>query len=166
MSETIPTPSLFDPGPDHERWLPRLLRLVDEQTDLVMSLDRLSQLQSRAVAEGDPSGALEILAQRDPLVERMIEISRQLQPYVSESSGSPAPVRSLPPEPRGALQRRLSRLSEQLAAIAQRDHADKGALESMRAKVATELAGVATGRGVASAYQASGGSPQMQDRSA
>lgn len=167
MTTTPPHTPLFESAQDVERWLPRLQRLVDEQTDLATSLDRLSQLQSRAVAEADASTALEILGQREPLVARLVEIARDLEPFVVDRDTGQAPVRHLPPETRQSIQRRLTRLSDLMATIARRDQNDKESLEAMRSAIAADLAGVVTGRGALDAYRAAPTpGPQMQDRDA
>lgn len=158
---------------DPTRWLPRLRRLIDDQTDLALSLEHLSSIQSEAVNRGDVATTLDVLAQREPLVERMTAISRELEPFLSQpgsvgGGGSPSPASRLQGELRSDLERRLSRLTDVMNRVNERDREDRARLESLRQHVADELASVATSKGAMSAYGSRSGvqSPSFQDRSA
>lgn len=159
---------------DPSRWLPRLRRLIDDQTDLALSLDHLSSIQTDAVGRGDVTTTLDVLTQREPLVERMTAISRELEPFLSEpagaggSGGTVSPASRLQGELRSDLERRLARLTDVMKRVNERDRADRARLESLRQHVADELASVATSKGAMSAYGSPSGvhNPAFQDRSA
>ncbi len=159
---------------DPSRWLPRLRRLVDDQTDLALSLDHLSSIQTEAVNRGDVATTLDVLAQREPLVERMTAISRELEPFLSQPTiaggvtGTTSPASRLQGELRSDLERRLSRLTDVMNRVNERDRADRARLESLRQHVADELASVATSKGAMSAYGSPSGvqNPSFQDRDA
>lgn len=151
---------------DPARWLARLHRLIDEQTDLALALDSLSRQQSRALAEGDAQSVLDVLAQREPIVAAMAEGARALEPFTDARAG---PLAALPVDERASVRRRVARYREALERVRTRDDADRQALEAMRAAVGEELATMAVGRTVIGAYGDARSAPQppaFQDRRA
>lgn len=150
------------PGPP-ERWLPRLLRLLDEQLACAEQLDSLSQQQGELVGVGDASGVLGVLMQRQPLVDRLVQLSQESRPLVERMGELLA---ALKVEDRQAVMSRVARADELIESVNTRDRMDHAALEHLRKQVGDELASLGKGRDAVAAYGQSGTGPgpAFQDR--
>lgn len=153
------------PHDDPHRWAPRLGRLLDEQLALATTLDRMSQTQTQTLAAGDVEGLLEIVAQREPIVERMADLAVEIEPFVRQM-GSLAT--QMHPEDRAALRGRLDQLDQLLVSVEERDAADQVTLAERRDELARDLATLAKGRRAAGSYATGEGDgpdgPMFQDR--
>lgn len=162
MDDTKPNDESVTPYDDPHRWLPRLGRLLDEQLALAGTLDEMSREQTQTLAAGDAEGVLEIVCERDGIVQRMADLAVEVEPFVRRMGSLASQMH---PEDRTALRARLDRLDEMLGAIEERDAADRAVLESRREALGRDLATLAKGRHAHGAYGGDGGvAPLFQDR--
>jgi len=143
----------------------RIEALLSTQHDLFERLDALGQKQSGLIADDQAEALLELLAERQRLIDGIAEVSAMLEPMRSRW---PSVMESLPEAERERVRRKLDAMAGLTARIAQRDEADRLSLELRRDAVASELAQVHKGRGALAAY--GGGRPaggaKFQDREA
>jgi hypothetical protein len=143
----------------------RVEELLELQQGLFERLDALGRRQAELIEGDDSVGLLELLAQRQRLIDGITEVNGSLEPFRGRWS---AVVNSLPEPERARVNRRIDTLAELAARIATRDDADRAALEKRRDAVASEMGQIGRGRGAVAAY--AGGRapsiPKFQDREA
>ncbi len=145
------------------------MRLLDDQCAACAALESLSGQQTRAIGGADTDLLLRIIGQRQPLVDRIGEINRRLEPF---RSGKDALLSRLLPAQRDGVVQRVSKIAALVESVRARDDQDRITVERLRGAVADELAGLARGRGAAAAYAAAGSrspasvssAPRFQDR--
>ena len=147
-----------------ELWLPRLRRILDDQIGLYSRLTELAGQQSHVIQSGDTDALLSLLGQRQTLVERVIALNEDLEPFTSRwDELSP----KLPETRRAEVRDRIDTLESLVARIAARDEQDHAALKQQRDAVTSELGGISQRRSAVNAY-ATGSSqphiPRYQDR--
>lgn len=154
------------PAP-HEQpsvWAPRLARVLDEQCRLYEQLDELSQHQSVCVESGETELLLDVLAQRQGVVEQVTEVNGLLEPFVSKWESL---ADSLDDQQKSILREKLARLDELVDRISKRDEEDRAKLESQKGRVAQELGSAVRQKSAAVAYGRSApqdAAPRYQDR--
>ena len=141
----------------------RVEELLEMQRQLFERLGALGDRQGALIDSDDSAGLLELLAQRQRLVDGIGELNATLEPFRARWS---AVLGSLPEAERERVNRRLDALSELAARIAERDEADRARLEKRRDAVATELTQVSRGRGAVAAYGGGQAAARFQDREA
>jgi hypothetical protein len=142
----------------------RIEALLARQLELFAGLDALSERQSELIAGDEADGLLELLSERQRLIDGIAQANALLEPFRSRWSDV---MESLGQAERDRVRRRLDELSGLTARIAQRDENDRQQLERRRDAVAAELAQVHRGRGALAAYggKAEGGA-RFHDREA
>jgi hypothetical protein len=149
------------------RWLPRLKRCLGEQLEIVRLLDELSRMQSEALGEGEMDRVLAVLAQREPRVRRMVELSAELEPflrYFGELRAGVGLAMKLTPSEREVLRGQIELIDEHLRNVTERDETDQRLLAHRREEMSQELAQTVSTRGAIGAYaQPVPGGPAMQD---
>lgn len=156
------------------RWWPRWSRLLEEQQAAYARLDALSRAQHAHVLAGDADAALEILGERQGIVERLRVIGEDMAPLADRRAELAA---RLTPADRTRLDDLLAGIERLSESVRERDALDRAELERQRLMVARELTGMARGRGAVAAYtgrpapsSAAGGgtpphvAPRFQDR--
>lgn len=159
---------------DAARWWPRWSRLLEEQQAAFARLDALSRAQHAHVLAGDADAALEILGERQGIVERLRVIGEDMAPLADRRAELAA---RLTPADRTRLDELLANIERLAESVRERDTQDRAELERQRLLVARELTGMARGRGAVAAYTGrpapasgagTGGSapvaPRFQDR--
>ncbi len=156
-------PGLIAPGEAPAGLGERVEELLELQRQLFERLADLSDRQGALIDRDDSVGLLELLGQRQRLVDGIAELNATLEPFRARWS---AVLASLPEPERDRVNKRLEALSELAGRIAERDEADRIRLQLRRDAVAAELNQISRGRGAVAAY--GGGSPpaQFQDRHA
>jgi len=143
----------------------RLERLFEEQAGLCERLWELAQRQGELVASQQSDAVLGVLAERQVLVDAVVGLSSQLEPFRRSWDRVRA---GLDADRRERIRKLTDRIDDLLGQIDARDRAD-GELLSQRRATATEgLTTVRQGRGALSAYSSGSGgsSPRYQDRQA
>ncbi len=151
-----------------EVWAPRLARVLDRQREVYERLESLSLSQAGLIQADETDRLLDVLGERQRLIEQLGALNEELAPF-TERWGELAPRLSEPM--REELRRRFDDVSRLVGSIAERDEADRCALEARRGAVGRELEMVSRGRGALSAYARSqgggpesGSNPRYQDR--
>ncbi|MCB9842923.1 MAG: flagellar export chaperone FlgN [Phycisphaeraceae bacterium] len=144
-------------------WVPRISRLLDRQLGLYARLDELSKSQTAHIERDETDELLAVLSRRQSVIEDITKVNEELGPFRDRWQSLSG---ALDEREKGELRSRLEALESLVDAIAQRDDADRRALESRRQRVGTELSGLTRGRGAMNAYQkdSRGAGPKYQDR--
>lgn len=141
-----------------------LVRVLEAQSALFGQLDALSQRQALIIAEDDPERLLEILAERQRVIDRIEGARRELEPVRVQWEAQLARMDPAWRKDVGARVDALARLAE---GVAKRDDEDRKTLMQRREDVARELAAVTAGGRAAAAYGPRGdGGARFQDREA
>ncbi|MGD9689427.1 MAG: hypothetical protein AB7K52_07540 [Phycisphaerales bacterium] len=157
-----PRPLVDDPA--HVGWLPAITRALDEQIQLAESLREHSRRQAEFVAAKDFESVAGVLDDRQPIVDRLQELSVALAPLAG-GMGEIWPA--LTPAQRDLLTSRVDQLSRLLDDVGAQDDLDRSGLETHRRALGDELAGVDRGRSALGAYtdaSVPADEPRFQDR--
>ncbi len=139
-----------------------LIRLLEKQAQLYDRLNRLSEAQSRLVAKADAEPLLTILSQRQELIDQLVVVSGEVEPYKQQW----AEIYSSLDEPdRERLRALIDRVRSQLDQIISQDEKDRQALTDRRRSASQELQQVRHGSSVGRAYsRAVPNEPRYTDR--
>jgi flagellar biosynthesis/type III secretory pathway chaperone len=146
MTEPSAFPTQDDPA--------TLLNLLEQQRDLYAQLHELSDQQSRLIASGETEQLLNVLAQRQGLVESLTQINGRLTPWRDHWSEV---AERLPAGDRDRLRRLLDEVQQYLQQILDRDEQDRAQLESTREQVGGQLKQVNRAGPARKAYGQTGG---------
>lgn len=138
--------------------------VLDQQEALLTSLLRLGMRQSELITREDPDALLDVLAQRQAVIEQIESANRDaarlrerwtsVEDRLSESE-------------REAVRSRVDVIEGLMRQISERDDSDRKRLEQRRGEIAGELGAVVRGRGAVAAYANTahpGGGARFQDR--
>lgn len=126
-----------------------LIRLLDQQRAIYVKLCELGRTQTQLVAGGEAQPLLHILAQRQNLIDRLVEISTSLEPYKNDWSrvwsafDAPTQVRV------GGL---IDHVQDLLNQVLQQDRRDRDALMGHRDRLAVQMNTLRRGHSVHRAY--------------
>ena len=136
-----------------------LLALLTEQRDLYAQLAGLAEHQRLLIAGDEPERLLEVLGQRQKLVDRLGLLAdrlrswqahwRELRPRLSEADGR-------------RLDELVSETNGLLSAILEKDEADVRLLAEQKASKAEAMTGLKRSRQAGVAYEAAAGRGQSQ----
>lgn len=150
------------PHDDRARWAPRLRRCLAQLRAAQSDMEGLLPRQSGLVDAGDAPGLLELLGERQVVIERLQRAGDEFEPFRRRWNEL---MNALAPAERAALERDLTELTQSMERLAQRDAADRARLESLRQSIVDEMSGVARGRSAVAAYGVGGSTaPRFQDR--
>lgn len=128
-----------------------LIAQLAEQRELYGELTGLAEHQRSLIAGDDTESLLEVLGQRQKLVDRLTELADRLRPYQQDW----AVIRSRMSEADGReVDRLVSEVNELLATILERDRSDTEQLASRKSSTAADLADVKRSRAAGAAYAA------------
>lgn len=127
-----------------------LLDLLSQQRDLYSQLKVLSDQQSALIAQGQTEQLLQVLTQRQGLVESLSEINERLSPYRHRWASV---ARTLPQVRRAKLRSLVDEVQQLLAGIVEQDEADRRQLEAAQADVGRQLRQVTHVSSAVSAYK-------------
>lgn len=122
---------------------------LSEQLGLLGQLDALGQRQSRLIDEDDPDRLLEVLAERQAVIDRMEGCARRLEPLQKRWDGV---ARWVDPTARDRIRQRLESIAGLIESIDRRDAHDRERLEERRRQIAAELAELERSRRATGAY--------------
>lgn len=158
-----------DPHHDHDAfageasvWMPRLLRLLDAQLERCESLVGLTSVQHEALEADDVDTLLDVLSQRQRLIDEIVRISGELAPFRERRERL---LSGVDPVSRKQVEVRVERIATLIERVESGDTRDRETLERKRSDVAKELVKMNTQRGAVAAYSSRGpASPRYQDR--
>ena len=113
-----------------------VLVLLRRQAALFEQLDRLSEKQSGAVAQGAADELLTVLSTRQRFTEELRSIQEQIEPYRNNWTAVRGSLQRLQADEAEQL---LGRSSELLGRILGRDDRDRVALEQAQGQIGAEL---------------------------
>jgi hypothetical protein len=128
---------------------PQPLALLEDQAGLYRQLHALSSSQG-ALVDGQPDALLAVLAQRQNLIDRLMDSNRKLEPYRDRWLAVTA---GLAPAQRQRMADLLEQIGKYRQAIASQDDEDCRRLGEARSELARELARVNNSGQAARAYQ-------------
>lgn len=150
------------PGEDPARRAARLVRLVERQHGLFVTLEGLSGRQKAAIDAGDSDELLRVLGERQAIVDQITATGEEIAPFHERWDEM---LRALNAEDRSTLSKRVAELQDLSQRVAQHDERDRLALETRRAALVDDIAGVVKSRGAIAAYGGkSPGGPRFHDR--
>jgi hypothetical protein len=127
----------------------QLEAVLSEQLGLLGQLDALGQRQSRLIDEDDPDRLLEVLAERQAVIDRMEGCARRLEPLQKRWDVS---ARWADASARDRIRQRLESIAGLIEVIDRRDAYDRERLEVRRRQIAAELADMDRSRRATEAY--------------
>lgn len=145
-------------------WTPeRALRALEEQRALCEKLDQLSLAQRTLIEGGRADALVELLTQRQVVIDRLDALSRHVEPLREGREGA---LSSLAAADRARVDELLEFVAASTERVRSRDDQDRAALERQRADVTRELVGMARSRGAMAAYGTPGppAAPTYHDR--
>ena len=153
--------------PSSDVWLPRLLRLLDDQIADAHRLRACSLAQAPLAAAGDVDGVSAVLDERELVIDVMAVRSEDLAPFVRELGTL---LRQVAPRYQDAISEKIKTLEVITQLVQQQDEIDLTMVERTRDRLSGEIAGVARGRSALAAYgradHGEEGGPIYQNREA
>jgi hypothetical protein len=148
---------------DPRQWGARLVRLVERQHGLFTTLEGLSGRQSACIDGGDCEALLRVLGERQAVVDQILETGEEMAPLRARWEEL---IRELDEDVRTSLTGRVTALEDLSRRIAERDERDRLALETRRAALVDDMAGLVRSRHAVAAYGGARPAPaaQFQDR--
>lgn len=141
-----------------------LIDLLDKQLNIYQRLRQLSGQQSRLIADQSPEALMSLLAQRQELIDQLVDISAQVEPYRAHW---PEFWSHLADATRQDVRGRIDAVRSELDAVIAQDERDRKALAAGRDAVSNSLKHVRLGTAAGRAYGASttaAPSPRFTDR--
>jgi len=132
-----------------ERAAQVLLGLLNRQRQLYADLQALADRQADLVTAGSADGLLQILAERQRLLEQVKRTNDALQPFRARWD---AVCRLLTERQREEASEAIAEIGQRLQAIVQRDQQDSEVLRLRRVKIGQELQAARTSRDAIRAY--------------
>lgn len=149
-------------GGEPQAWPSAYARLLRDQIDLLGRLDAVSHRQRALINGEDADALLNLLDERQGIVERLEQLHQESQPFRDRMTGDQPAIAE---RDRRAIEEQTAAVSALARAIMQRDEQDQQRLAQRRTQIAAELAAVAGARRATAAY---GGPrperPTFQDR--
>jgi hypothetical protein len=127
----------------------RFASILTEQRTVYRSLQTLSERQGGLIASGDTSSLLDLLTQRQQVVERLTEINGQSEPYKAQWSTFWG---GLTTEQRDQLRGLIGDVQDLIDAIMSQDEKDYNELERSRDQVGADVQHVHRGTAGHRAY--------------
>jgi len=131
-----------------------LLGLLDRQRQLYRNLQALVERQAELVTAGDPDGLLQILAQRQTLLEDVKKTNDALLPFRQRWD---AICQMLEEPQRARATAAINEINERLQTIMRRDQKDSEMLQLRCRKIGQELQATRVGRTAIRAYDGADG---------
>lgn len=157
---TNPPPQASHADP-HRALHAKLVALLDQQRELFGTLDGLSQRQAQIIADDDPDRLLELLAERQQIIDAIGRVNDGIAPL--KDAWRQAGV-AVAPALRDDVASRIGLVSALAETIARRDASDQESLRRRRDAVSGELTKMVQQRHAAGAYSSPAPSgPRIQD---
>lgn len=140
--------------------------LLEQQQGLFTRLDDLSRRQAGLIESDQTDRLLELLAERQVLVDQIATVNASLEPWRARWSTF---INELDAGIRERVRLRVEAVSALAQCVAERDEHDRRLLEGRKEAVSVELGHVSRGRGAIAAYGTGSpreAMPRFQDREA
>ena len=134
------------------QWAQRLLSLLQEQRAVYQHLREFSQKQSELVQQGDADRLLQLLAQRQQLIDQLAALNTQLEPFKKDW---PRLWSELDEPARRSVDRLVQEVQGVLDGILQQDDQDRQVLARQRENMSTNMQQLNHGAKVNRAYGSS-----------
>ncbi|MBX3351944.1 MAG: flagellar export chaperone FlgN [Phycisphaeraceae bacterium] len=158
----IPPGNQRSPHADPGRLASRLAALLGEHERLYIALNDLSERQSALIDEDDTDVLLGVLAERQRIVDRLLDAGEELRPLQGQWDGI---LGGVDHDTRERLREQVASIQDIAARVNERDDRDRTRLAARRKSLSEEIAGVNKSRGAVNAYGQQGGAgPRYQDR--
>lgn len=131
-----------------------LMGLLDRQRQLYRHLQSLADRQAEWVSSDNPDGLLQVLAQRQTLLEDIKRTNDALLPFRQRWD---AVCQMLDEQQRGQVTEAINEINERLQTIMQRDQKDSEMLQLRCRKIGEQLQLARIGRTAVQAYGAADG---------
>ena len=142
-------------------WPARLDRILRDLRDNCALLAAFAERQSDLVQRNAMDDLLSLLRDRQRVVDQITSAAERLAPFVRDWANLRA---QLPEDRRQAVEAELAEIDRLTRGVAERDAADRAALEKARDETAVELAGIGRGQRALQAYGGGARGPKFQDR--
>jgi len=140
----------------------RLEALLEQTGSLIEQLEAVGNQQRHAVESEQVQQIVEVVAMREPIVRRMVEVGDELGAFIEDKStqqmiGKATLERAM---------RQIASYEHAMKLMRERDTHDQDRMERTRAKLVRQLAGTGTGKNALRAYSTKPTSPNpiMQDK--
>jgi hypothetical protein len=130
-------------------WPQSLIGLLERQRVMVDRLVELAQSQSALIAESSTDRLLELLAERQGVIDEFTASQGTLS---SLTQGLDERLENVSAEQRDHIKAVINVIGERLSQVMKRDEQDQAALKSNRQQVRRELTDIGTARTARSAY--------------
>ncbi|MCL2641178.1 MAG: hypothetical protein FWD53_10065 [Phycisphaerales bacterium] len=127
----------------------KLVQTLMAQKNLYIQLLDLAAKQSTHVAAGESDPLIAILTARNRIIDQIIPLDRELQPYKSHWQEL---LDSLPPTDRSIIAGLLKDVQQLLANILAHDERDKQTLERQKQDIGSQITRTVTGTALNRAY--------------
>jgi hypothetical protein len=127
----------------------RLVELLEEQRECYRLVKHLAERQRRLITDQDPEALLDVLGERQRLVDRLRELNKALQPFRQEWANTYTQMRS---DRRQHVQEVLDDINTLLGSIMVTDAEDSRLLAASREGIRGQIKSTVSGRVANSAY--------------
>lgn len=141
MSETLKL--------DQKPWPQSLIDVLERQHDMVQRLAALAQGQSALIEESSTDQLLELLAQRQSIIDEFTQSQRELTELTRDLDRR---LEGVPESQCDRIRLLIDRIGDGLAQVMQRDEQDQATLRYGREQVRQELSTLGTARQARNAY--------------
>lgn len=150
--------------PPDDTLFAELSPMLDEAQSLSARLDELSRRQSSFIDDGDPERLLQVLEERQAVLDRLTPLSRAIEPLLARLDESPLATRAQ----RESARHRAAQVAETAAWVQHRDRADADKLQLRRDELSAQLTELSASRSATNAYGGPRNAPppRFQDRQA
>lgn len=133
-------------------WADTLTQLLARQQAIYLQMQAFSRRQTQLIESGDAESLLALLDERQKLIDQLIAISREVEPFKQRW---PALWASLDDTARTQLKTHIDAVQEMLDQILQQDERDRAALVEHRQKIGAQLTGLKRSSAAHQAYRPS-----------
>jgi hypothetical protein len=144
----------------HPEWVDTLIDLLEQEKVIYEQLGRLGHEQSSVVDRGDTESLLILLGQRQTMIDQLVEINGQLEPYKQRW---PELWAELDPSTQQEIRQLMDQVQGLLDGILEQDERDRAALTDRRQQVADELGKINKGTALNRAYAGAAGPASTPD---
>lgn len=137
-------------------WADTLIDLLDRQQAIYLQLQCFSHRQTQLIDAGDAEALLSLLDERQRLIDQLMAISREVEPFKQRW---PALWTSLDEPAKEELKTHIDAVQAMLDRILQQDERDRAALTEHRRRIAQQMTSLHRGASAHQIYRSSSARP-------